>query len=330
MNNVDTNAQQSNNSVLWAYYIEPSIKATAIDITDVIKGQQIGGFTWVHMQCDAKGAKETMASLGLSQQVIESLEAVETRPKTIAINDGLLVYLRGINKNPDADPEDMVSLRIWITDKGIISARRKGRKLLSVQDVREQLDIGNIPINAAQLMLDIIERIADRIHEMVDDLDEQLVAFETTEHMNSQARQKLSVVRRQAAAIRRYLAPQRDALDALYRFNKLLSSDQAFQLREKTDRMTRYVEDLDLARERSIVLQDEVRNRLAEQQGAKMYVLSLVTAIFLPLSFLTGVFGMNVAGLPGIEEPNAFNYLASGMIGLALVLFTLMMWKKWF
>ncbi|MFT4994536.1 MAG: zinc transporter [Paraglaciecola sp.] len=330
MNELGKKVLGNNKSVLWAYHIEAGNKATEIDVSGVIAAQRESGFTWVHMQCDAKGAKETMHSLGLPQQVIESLEAIETRPKTIAINDGLLVYLRGINKNPDADPEDMVSLRIWITAKGIISARRKDRKLLSVQDVREQLDAGNIPINCAQLMLDMIERIADRIHEMVDDLDEELVIFETAEQMNSQARQRLSVVRRQAAAIRRYLTPQRDALDALYRINKLLSSDQAFALREQTDRMTRYVEDLDLARERSIVLQDEVRNRLAEQQGAKMYVLSLVTAIFLPLSFLTGVFGMNVAGLPGLEEPGAFNYLALGMAGLAVVLFTLMMWKKWF
>ena len=330
MNNSQGSGQMDNKSVLWAYHIEGGIKATPIDLTDVVKAQQESGFTWVHMQCDARGANEAMASMGLPQQVIESLEAVETRPKTIAIADGLLVYLRGINKNPEADPEDMVSLRIWITDKGIISARRKDRKLLSVQDVMDQLHKGDIPENAAQLMLSIIERIADRISEAVDTLDEELVAFETAEKMNSQARQQLSVVRRQAAAIRRYLAPQRDALDALYRINKLLNSEQAFELREQTDRMTRYVEDLDLARERSIVLQDDVRNRLAEQQGAKMYVLSLVTAIFLPLSFLTGVFGMNVAGLPGLEEPSAFNYLALGMVGLALALLTLMMWKKWF
>jgi zinc transporter len=94
--------------------------------------------------------------------------------------------------------------------------------------------------------------------------------------------------------------------------------------------MTRYVEDLDLAKERAMVLQDELRNRIAEQQGMRMYVLSLVTAIFLPLSFLTGVFGMNVAGLPGTEEPKSFAYLATAMVILAIILLISMLWKKWF
>jgi zinc transporter len=319
-----------NKSVLWAYYIDGKNPATEVQLSDIVNVKLKMGFTWVHMQCDASGANEAMASMGLSQQVIDSLEAVETRPKTITIADGILVYLRGINKNPDADPEDMVSLRIWITDKGIISAQRKGRKLLSVQDVVEQLNTGDIPINAAQIMMDIIERIVDRISDAVDIFDEELTTLETDESMDSKARQSLSLVRRQSAAIRRYLAPQRDALDALHRINKLLTSEQAYELRRQSDRMTRYVEDLDLVRERSVLLQDEVRNRLAEQHDTKMYVLSLVTGIFLPLSFLTGIFGMNVAGLPGLQDPNSFNYLASGMLGLALVLFALMMWKKWF
>jgi zinc transporter len=224
----------------------------------------------------------------------------------------------------------MVSLRIWFTQHGIVSARRRGRSLLSVQDVRDQLDQGMLVPNPGGLVLELIKQVVVRIGEMVDILDEELVGFETADEITTRARQRLAVVRRQAAAIRRYLAPQRDALDALYRANALLSTEQAFSLREQTDRMTRYVEDLDLARERALVLQDELRNRIAEKQGMVLYVLSLVTAIFLPLSFLTGIFGMNVGGMPGVDNPQAFNQLAIGMLVLAVVMGALMIWKKWF
>ena len=115
----------------------------------------------------------------------------------------------------------------------------------------------------------------------------------------------------------------------MYRIRGILSDQQADNLREQSERMTRYIEELDLARERAMVLQEEQRNKVAEQQGMRMYVLSIVTAIFLPLSFLTGVFGMNVAGLPGLENPQAFMYLGTSMLGLALVLLLLMIWKKW-
>ncbi|MFT4937078.1 MAG: zinc transporter [Paraglaciecola sp.] len=323
-------SQEANSSVLWAFHIDPSRVARSIPVAEVKSAQHRGGFTWVHLQSDADGANDVMQNLGLPSKVINLLGALDTRPKTLQIDEGLLIYLRGVNKNPNADPEDMVSLRIWLTDRGLVSARRRNRKLLSIQDVLDSINEGQTPENSSRLLIAIIASIADRINEMVDALDEELVEFESAENILSYDRKRLSVIRRKAASLRRYLAPQRDALDSLYRLNKIINSDEAFEIRELADRMTRYVEELDLARERSIVLQDEHRNRIAEQQGMRMYVLSMVTAIFLPLSFLTGIFGMNVAGLPGVEYPHAFNYLAGGMLILALVLLVLMRWQKWF
>ncbi|MFT6896399.1 MAG: zinc transporter [Paraglaciecola sp.] len=330
MKNISEPFPVHSSTVLWAYFIEAGGRASKITMEGLTQARQQDGFTWVHLQCDAIDARQTMASLNLTGSVIESLEALDTRPKTVQIDDGLLIYLRGINNNPDADPQDMVSLRIWFTQDGIVSARRQGRKLLSVQDVREQLEQGMRVENSGALVLELIKQVVVRIGEMVDILDEELVGFETADEITTRARQRLAVVRRQAAAIRRYLAPQRDALDALYRANTLLSTEQVFFVREQTDRMTRYVEDLDLARERALVLQDELRNRIAQKQGMVLYVLSLVTAIFLPLSFLTGIFGMNVGGLPGVDNPQAFNQLAIGMLVLAVVMGALMIWKKWF
>jgi zinc transporter len=321
---------QTSKAMLWALNINSSVSIISPTNEHHYDATVVSGFTWFHIQADAPDSKECLQHLGLQNEIIDALCTTETRPKAMQFGDGMLVYLRGINRNPDADPEDMVSLRLWISDKIVISARRKDRKLLSVQDVKEELDNGTIPNSPMDLTLKIITKIADRISETVDVLDEELTEFEALDKSEKQDRIKLSMVRRQAAAIRRYLAPQRDALDAIYRFNKSLNQQQAFELRDQTERMTRYVEDLDLAKERAMVLQDELRNRIAEQQGMRMYVLSLVTAIFLPLSFLTGVFGMNVAGLPGTEEPHAFFYLATAMLILAIILLISMLWKKWF
>jgi zinc transporter len=319
-------------AMLWAYHIDTKVSAILPNGDNNRDNTVSSGFDWFHIQSDTTDSKECLQGLGLQSEIIDALCTAETRPKAIQFGGGMLVYLRGINRNPDADPEDMVSLRLWISDNMVISARRKDRQLLSVRDAKEELENGYLPSSPLDLILKIITKIADRISETVDVLDEDLTEFEALDKSAKQDRIKLSMVRRQAAAIRRYLAPQRDALDAIYRFNKSLSQQQAFELRDQTDRMTRYVEDLDLdlAKERAMVLQDELRNRIAEQQGMRMYVLSLVTAIFLPLSFLTGIFGMNVAGLPGTEEPKAFFYVAMVMVILAIILMIAMLWKKWF
>jgi zinc transporter len=316
--------------MLWGLHINTEKSVITPEYGNGDNSLDTSGFNWFHVQADTKDSAACLQSLGLQTEIIDALCTAETRPKAIQFGDGMLVYLRGINRNPDADPQDMVSLRLWITKDNVVSVRRKDRQLLSIQDTKEELEKGYIPRSPLDLMLNIITKIADRISETVDVLDEDLSEFEALDKSEKQDRLKLSIVRRQAAAIRRYLAPQRDALDAIYRFNKSISQEQAFELRDQTDRMTRYVEDLDLAKERAMVLQDELRNRIAEQQGMRMYVLSLVTAIFLPLSFLTGVFGMNVAGLPGTEEPKSFAYLATAMVILVIILLISMLWKKWF
>ncbi|MFH1738479.1 MAG: CorA family divalent cation transporter, partial [bacterium] len=135
-----------------------------------------------------------------------------------------------------------------------------------------------------------------------DGLEEEIL-----ENQDHHLRVKLGDVRRQAIILRRYIAPQRDVLSHLQaeRFSWLSDPHRA-QLREITDRITRYVEDLDAARERAAVTQDELTNRLSEQMNKTMYVLSLVAAVFLPLGLLTGLLGINVGGIPGTENHWAF------------------------
>ena len=143
-------------------------------------------------------------------------------------------------------------------------------------------------------------------------------------------RGNLSIVRRQAAAIRRHLAPQRDALDRLARWSSALLTDkEQFELREEGDHLTRHIEDLDLARENALVTQEELMNKVALEQNARMYLLSVVAAIFLPLTFITGLLGMNVGGLPGVDSHEGFvgSLLVMAVAALGLVVF--FRWKKW-
>ena len=70
-------------------------------------------------------------------------------------------------------------------------------------------------------------------------------------------------------------------------------------------------------------------NRIAQEQNARTYVLSIVAAIFLPISFITGLFGMNVAGLPGIEEPMAFNLVSFAMGAIVVGIVVYFRTRKW-
>lgn len=117
-------------------------------------------------------------------------------------------------------------------------------------------------------------------------------------------RTRLSEIRREAIMLRRYLSPQRDAMTRLPAESvPWLSDANRLHLKEATDRLVRCIEDLDSARDRAAVTQGELANRLSEQLNTRMYVLSLVAAVFLPLGFLTGLLGINLGGIPGSEKP---------------------------
>jgi zinc transporter len=85
-----------------------------------------------------------------------------------------------------------------------------------------------------------------------------------------------------------------------------------------------------LARERTIVVQEEILNRIAEEQNSRMYVLSIVALIFLPITFITGLFGMNVAGLPGTEGTSTFWIVAAVMAMSAALIVLWLKLKRWF
>ncbi len=107
--------------------------------------------------------------------------------------------------------------------------------------------------------------------------------------------------------LRRYLAPQREAVSKL-QVNGVawFTEKDKRHLHEVANSLIHIVEDLDSLRDRATVAQEELVNALSVQLNSRMYMLSIITAIFLPLSFFTGLLGINVGGIPGASYKWAF------------------------
>ena len=316
---------------ICAYHLDPNAPSVVATAAEVDAWTPESGLIWVHLDVLDDSHRDWLnARTDIDDVTKDLLLAGETRPRSVSTDKGHLLILRGVNTNPGADPDDMVSVRIWIDANRIITSRR--RRLLSIIDVREAIESGRGPATTGEFVVMLVGRLADRIGGVVDDIEEYMATAE--EHSLDEdlltLRTGIGEHRRQTAAIRRYLAPQRDALDRMYRQpGGFISDTEANELREEADRITRYLEDLDLIRERAIMLQEELLGRLAHEQNTRIYVLSVVAAVFLPLTFVTGLFGMNIGGLPGIDVPAAFwlSLFGMGTLSAALVLF--FRWKRW-
>ncbi len=290
------------------------------------------GLLWVHLDYTAPRVQAWFRHhSGVDEIVSEAILAEETRPRSTALGNGLLLTLRGVNLNPGADPEDMVSIRVWTDGRRIISTRK--RRLLSVDDLRRDLDRGKGPATVGQFIVQLadhlIERMADvvgGIDETVDGLEDQVLTMQSY-----QLRGEIAGVRREIISLRRYLAPQREAMARLHSERMPWFEDvDRMRLRETADRITRYIEDLDSARDRAGVTHEELMGRLSEQLDRRMYVLAIVTTVFLPLGFLTGLLGINVGGIPGANDKHGFVVVIAGLIGLVLAQLWLLKRRKWF
>ncbi|MCK0152607.1 zinc transporter ZntB [Alcanivorax sp. S6407] len=284
---------------------------------------------WVHLDYTQPQSAQWMRDNVVPERVIEALTATETRPRASEVSGGLLVYLRGVNLQPGARPEDMIALRLWLGPNGVISTQK--RTLVSVETEEAQLEAGEGPTTATALVAGLVDELTWRMEDVIENLEtevehcaEQLDASPTAS-LTSQ----LGLLRRRAITLRRYLTPQREALMKL-QSDRLFGELDVIQIREATDRLLRLVEDLDAAREHATLLQEEVFAVQNEAINDRMYLLAIISALFLPLGFLTGLFGINVGGLPGVENEQAFWWFCGVMTLIAIGVMIWMRKRRWF
>ena len=323
--------KKTNKGLLSAYVLHGDGTGQEIDWQAVQNKPTSDGFLWIHLDLTNTESQQWLREESdLDETIADALLAEETRPRTVVNTKGLLVILRGVNMNPGADPEDMVSIRLWIEQNRVISTRR--RRLLSVDALKADITNDQGPSSPGELLAMLATHLVSRMTTVISEIDEQVDNLESEglESSRSQIRNELSIIRREIIGLRRYLAPQREAMNRLmHERSILLSTHDREQLRESTDQLIRYIEDLDAMRERASLIQEELVNRMAEHMNQRMYVLSLVAGIFLPLGFITGILGINVGGVPGTENIHAFDYVLVICVLFIALGYILFKRRKW-
>ena len=287
---------------------------------------------WVHLNAKSPGTRhwlETAAELP-DETLVDALLAEDTRPRLNRRPEGLLLILRGVNLNDNAEPEDMVSIRIWIEAQRLISVQL--RNLRGVTDMRAKIEAGNGPLDMGDLLTMFIEGSIIRLSpvmgdlaDSVDELEDRILQMDLTG-----IREQIVSTRRKAIIFNRFLAPQKEIVQRLTETAPpWLDDGCVLRLHEAQNDITRFVEDLTALRERSHSIQDEVANILTERLNRNTYVFSLIASIFLPLSFLTGLLGINVPGIPGADDPEAFIVfcgILAAVVALQVAVFKKLRW----
>lgn len=293
---------------------------------------QQGEIVWLHMcAINPETASFLEQCTELDQIVVSNLLAEETRPRSRVRDDALLGILRAMNLNEGQEPEDMISLRIWMDDRHVITTRLRDAR--SIEDMQCRIAENRPPKTIGEFLTSLTDRIYARMEPFIDGQDDAVAMLE--EHLARDeldpVNENLSNIRLQNAIYRRYIVPQRQALDAIV-VSQLswLDTEDRNNLAESLDRVTRYVETLNDVRDRLAILNDETARRHDKELNSTTYVFTAAATIFLPLSFLTGLLGVNVGGIPGIDYDLAFTILIA-ICSVVATLQVLFFWRKgWF
>lgn len=323
--------EDNSDGLIMAYIIDGAGGGKRVGWEEIETWKPKQGLLWIHFNYGIPRTRSWLyEKSGLDEVISDALTEEDSRPRCTPFHEGLLLGLRGVNLNPGADPEDMVGVRIWFEKDRIISTRR--RKVLSIADIQTALEQGTGPESISEFLVQVTGRMMERMQHVIENLEDAVdeVEDQVLTSENHELRSRLAVLRRQAISLRRYLSPQREALSRLLAEKIFwLNEGDRIRLREVYDQILRYVEDLDEARDRAAVTQEQLINSLSEQMNNKMYILAIVAAIFMPLGFLTGLLGINVGGIPGANSRFGFTVFVLMLAGVVIFQLWFFKKKKW-
>ncbi|WP_264272691.1 zinc transporter ZntB [Duffyella gerundensis] len=281
---------------------------------------------WLHLNYTQQRSAEWLQSTHLIPDAVrDGLAGDSMRPRVSRLGDGFMITLRSVNLNSDSRPDQLVAVRVFINDKLIVSTRR--RKVSAIDDVLIELQNGNGPVDCGGWLVDLCDTLTDHASEFIDELHEKIIALEDA-LMDQQVppRGELALLRKQLIVMRRYMTPQRDVYARLAS-EKLgwMDDDERRRMQEIADRLGRGLEDLDSGIARTGVLSDEIASVMAESMNRRTYTMSLMAMLFLPTTFLTGLFGVNLGGIPGGEWHLGFGVFC---LSLVVIVVAVAMWLK--
>lgn len=287
--------------LVWAFRIEPDGLPRSLAIEDAIGLANHGGLLWLHFNlADARSLQWIEhAQLDIPQQGRDLLLSKDTYQQIHSSDDSLFGVMSDLLRDIDAATEETGYLRFVMTEHILVSGRHHA--LCAVDATRRSLEAGQRIDNAAALLEAIVENVAgtmedvaDRTAVALDDIEDVILADNFKDLM-----QRLGRLRRTCVRLHRQLSGLRIVFHRL-EHQGVNNSKAALQLRaaklaQRLDGLDHRIVEM---RERSRLLQEELHLLIGEKSNDSLRVLSVLTALLLPPTLVTGIFGMNTKGLP--------------------------------
>lgn len=332
----DTTYGSSRQGLIWGFVFRPGHPARNVGPHLLSEGIESAldadpeAFLWLHFALsNAATTRWLRAHLSLPDAFFASLEEEVGSTRLEKEGESLVAVVHDVMFNFTLDPSDVSTVVLCLGPRWLVSVRLK--PLRSIDRLRAEVKGGETfrsPVellsrllrDQAELLVDIVRKHTGRVNLIEDKLLSNRI---------STNRRELSSMRRSLVRLQRLLAPEPAALFRLLnRPPGWISAEDIQDLRQAAEEFSAAVGDSASLAERLKLLQEEYAAQVSEQTGRTLFTLTMVTVLALPINLVTGLFGMNVGGIPLSGELHGFMIIVGSLTAMTGLLGTLVFGRR--
>lgn len=329
----NTYADQSR--IIMARYDETSFAEKEIrSVSELQKEKDLPGILWVNIDGlqDVKLLEEIGMLFGLHPLILEDILNTDQRPKAEDFTDYMFIVLKNIYQHTDQNLHaEQVS--VILGGNFVLSFREKESDLFN--PIRERLRAAKGRIRKAgadYLAHHLMDAIVDQYFIVLEAVDEK-IEFLGDDLIRQTTQGKLQAIhhlKRELIFLRKSLWPLREAIGLLQRSDsRLIADSDLIYFKDISDHIIAVIDTVDTFRDMLGGMLDIYLSAASMKMNQVMKVLTIIATIFMPLTFLAGIYGMNFEYMPGLHWHWSFYVFWGVMLTIALGMLILFRKRKW-
>ena len=318
-------------------YSKENIEEQQIESVDeILKYRDSETVTWVMIEGLADvGIVESIGTLfNVHQLVLEDILNTHQRPKFEEYDDHLYIVLKCLLSEDEDFSVGYEQISLLLLENFVFLFKEKTDDLFRSVQQRIRASKGRFrSLGADYLMYAILDTVVDQNFILIDALDNAITSLEENLLASEPTQSSLNTIqrlKREIIVIRRHVSPVRELMAGLLRSESgLIEEKTHIYLRDVSDHAIRVIESIESYREILSGLLEIYISKVNNKMNEVMKVLTVFASIFIPLTFLVGIYGMNFEYMPELEWKWAYPALWVAFITIPAILLVYFKKKKW-
>ncbi|MEW6312532.1 MAG: magnesium/cobalt transporter CorA [Pseudomonadota bacterium] len=285
---------------------------TITDIQECLPFASAETVTWINVDgIQAPGVLESFGKLmGFHPLMLEDILHTYQRPKHEDYGDYIFIVMKVLDYDPERNAIIIEQLSLVLGPSYLISFQESSGDTFDPLRERIRKGVGRVrKMHADFLAYALMDSVVDHYFDVLEKIGEQIESLETilTENPTPDTLRAIHDLRRELIFLRKSVWPLREVIGAMQRSeSKLLHENTDLFLRDLQDHVVRVAESIDTYRDMLSSMQEVYLSSISNRTNEVVKVLTLFSSIFLPLTFITGIFGMNFHNFPQLDWAYGF------------------------